>query len=48
VAGLLWVMTDDRAAKWEERGGIVVEGAIEVFTGRHAWHDGGLVEEIEC
>jgi hypothetical protein len=28
-------------------GGIVVEGAIEVFPGRHAWHDGGLVEEVE-
>jgi hypothetical protein len=27
---------DDRVAKWEERGGIVVEGAIEVFPGKHA------------
>jgi hypothetical protein len=34
----------DRAAKWEERGGIVVEGAIEVFPGGHAWCDGGLAE----
>jgi hypothetical protein len=39
---------DDRAAKWEERGGIVVEGAIEVFPGRHTWCDGGLAEEVEC
>ncbi len=33
------VVGDDRAAKWEERGGIVVEGAIEVFPGGHAWCD---------
>ncbi len=46
VAGL--VVGDDRAAKWEERGGIVVKGAIEVFPGGHAWRDGGLVEEVEC
>ncbi len=42
------IVGDDRAAKWEERGGIVVEGAIEVFPGGHAWCDGGLAEEIEC
>ncbi len=36
------------AAGWEERGSIVVEGAIEVFPGGHAWHDGGLAEEVEC
>jgi hypothetical protein len=42
------IVGDDRAAKWEERGGIVVEGAIEVFPGRHAWCDGGLAEEVEC
>ncbi len=41
-------MGDDRAAKWEEKGGIVVEGAIEVFPGGHAWCDGGLAEEVEC
>ena len=40
------IVGDDRAAKWEERGGIVVEGAIEVFPGRHAWRDGGLAEEV--
>ncbi len=42
------IVGDDGAAKWEERGGIVVEGAIEVFPGGHAWRDGGLVEEVEC
>jgi hypothetical protein len=33
------IVGDDRAAKWEERGGIVVEGATEVFAGGHAWYD---------
>jgi hypothetical protein len=42
------IVGDDRAAKGEERGGIVVEGAIEAFPGGHAWCDGGLVEEVEC
>ncbi len=43
------IVGDDRAAKWEERSGIVVEGAmIEVFPGGHAWCDGGLAEEVEC
>jgi hypothetical protein len=42
------IVGDDRAAKWEERGGIVFKGAIEVFPGRHAWCDGGLAEEVEC
>jgi hypothetical protein len=42
------IVGDDRAAKWEERGGIVVEGAIEVFPSGHAWCDGGLAEEVEC
>jgi hypothetical protein len=37
-----FIVGDDRAAKWEERGCIVVEGAIEVFPGGHAWCDGGL------
>jgi hypothetical protein len=41
------IVGDDRAAKWEERGGIVVEGAIEVFPGGHAWCSGGLVKEVE-
>jgi hypothetical protein len=35
------IVGDDGAAEWEERGGIVVEGAIEVFPGRHAWRGGG-------
>ncbi len=42
------IVDDDGAAKWEERGGIVVKGAIEVFPGRHAWRDRGLAEEVEC
>ena len=42
------IVGDDRAAKWEERGDIVVEGAIEVFPGGHAWCDRGSVEEVEC
>ncbi len=41
------ILGDDGAAEWEERGGIVVEGAIEVFPGGHAWRDGGLSEEVE-
>jgi hypothetical protein len=48
VASGWLIMGDDGAAAWEERGGIVVEGAIEVFPGGHAWRDGGLVEEVEC
>ncbi len=44
-----WLIVGDVvAAEWEERGGIVVEGAIEVFPGRHAWRDGGLAVEVEC
>ncbi len=42
------IVGDDRAAEREERGGIVVEGSIEVFLGRHAWCDRGLAEEVEC
>ncbi len=42
------IVGGDGAAEWEERDGIVVKGAIEVFPGRHAWHDGGLAEEVEC
>ncbi len=42
------IVGDDRAAKWDKRGGIAVKGAIEVFPGGHAWCDGGLAEEVEC
>ena len=42
------IVGDDGAAEWEEKGGIVVKGAIEVFPGRHAWRDRGLAEEVEC
>jgi hypothetical protein len=48
VAGAWRVVDDDGAAKWQERGGIVVEGAIEVCPGWHAWRDRELVEEVEC
>ncbi len=37
-------MDNDRASEWEEWGGIVVEGAIEVLPGRHARRDGGLAK----
>ncbi len=48
-AASVWIIVgDDRAAEWEERGRIVVEGAVEVFPGGHAWCDGGLAEEVEC
>ncbi len=43
-----FIVGDDRAAEWEERGGILFEGAIEVFPGGIAWCDGGLAEEVEC
>jgi hypothetical protein len=44
-----WLVVDEfGAAEWQERGGIVVEEAIEVCLGWHAWCDGGLVEEVEC
>jgi hypothetical protein len=42
------IVGDDRVAKWEKRGGIVVEGAIKVFPGGHTWCDKGLAEEVEC
>jgi hypothetical protein len=42
------IVGDDRAAKWDKRGGIAVKGAIEVFPGGNAWCDGGLAEEVEC
>ncbi len=42
------IVGNDRAAEWEKRGGIVVEGDIEVFPGGHAWGDEGLAEEVEC
>ncbi len=33
AAGGWLIVGNDGAAKWEERGGIIVEGAIEVFPG---------------
>jgi hypothetical protein len=44
AAGGWLVVDDDGAAKWQEIGGIVVEGAIEVCSGWHAWRDRGLAE----
>ena len=40
-------MDYDRAADWCYGGGIEVEGAIEVFPGRHAQGKGGLSEEVQ-
>jgi hypothetical protein len=42
------IVGDDGSAKWEERGCIVVKGAIEVFPGGNASRDGGLAEKVEC
>ncbi len=33
TAGGWLVVDDEKAAKWQERGGIIVEGAIEVCPG---------------
>ncbi len=48
AAGGWFVVDNDRIVKWQERGGIVVEGAIEVCPGWHAWHYRGLAEKVEC
>ena len=37
-------VNDDRAAKWQEGGGIIIKGAIEVLPGRHARRDKGLAK----
>ena len=37
-------MDDDRAANWDNGGGITVEGSIEVFPVIHVWGKGGLAE----
>ena len=42
-----FVVDDDRAAKWQEGGGVVFEGAIVVLPGRYARRDGGLAKEVE-
>ena len=40
-------MDDEQAADWANGGGIKVEGAIEVFPGRHVRDKGGLAEEVQ-
>ena len=44
-AGL--VVDDERAADWADGGGIKVEGAIAVLSGRHIRVKGGLSNEIQ-
>ena len=38
---------DDRASNWYQRGGIKVEGAVEVLPCRNCWGESGLLEEVE-
>ena len=40
-------MDDDRAADWTNWDGVKVEGAVEVFPGRHVRGKGGLGEEVQ-
>ena len=40
-------MDGDWAANWVVGYGIEVEGAVEVFPGRHVWGKGGLAEEVQ-
>ena len=40
-------MDDDRAADWDDGGGVKVEGSVEVFPGRHVRGKGGLAEEVQ-
>ena len=40
-------MDDDRAADWTNSDGVKVEGAVEVFPGRHVRGKGGLGEEVQ-
>jgi hypothetical protein len=42
-----FVVDDGRAAKWQEEGDVVIEGAIEVLPSGHARRDGGLVTWVE-
>ena len=41
-------MDNDRTAYWTDGGGVKVEGAVEVFPGRHVQGKGVLVEEVQC
>ena len=40
-------MYDDRASNWDDGGGVKVEGAVELFPGRHFRGKGGLAEEVQ-
>ena len=40
-------MNDNWAADWADGGGIEVEGAVEVFPGRHVRGKGGMAEEVQ-
>ena len=40
-------MDNDRAADWNDGGGVKFEGAVEVFPGRHVCGKGGLAEEVQ-
>ena len=42
-----FVVDDDWTPHGAQRGGIVVEGSMEVFPGRRGWGEGGLAEEVE-
>ena len=40
-------MDDDQASNWTDGGGVEVEGAVEVFPGRHVRGKGGMAEEVQ-
>ena len=40
-------MDDDRSSDWANGGGVEVEGAVEVFPGKHFRVKGGLAEEVQ-
>ena len=42
-----FVVDDDWTSHGAQRGGIVVEGSMEVFPGRKGRGEGGLAEEVE-
>ena len=42
-----FVVDDDGASNRSQRGGIKVEGAVEVLPCRYFWGESGLLEEVE-
>ena len=40
-------MYNDWEADWTDGGGVEVEGAVEVFPGRHVRGKGGIEEEVQ-